>query len=160
MQARLIYPNVFAMHCMHDTDAGPWIFEQNLRGVRPVHAMDIVHRDLKPGQYFLPQRPAREDHGRQAGQVQVLSHCSLLETGLCTSLYVCPNRSSAKGRMRDPTSKYARWWASLRVSITPSTQPTVRLDKTAKWPHRTQMRRPTAFMPKSTQPGTQPSEDK
>jgi len=41
-------------NCALPIDDTPWIFEQSLQVVEPVHAMNIVYRDLKPGQYFRP----------------------------------------------------------------------------------------------------------
>lgn len=143
-QARLNNPNVIAMHCMHETDAGPvlvmeyvegqtlaqrirnhgalpiadalWIFEQALRGVECAHAMDIVHRDLKPANIFITNDRCVKIMDFGLAKIQDRRHHSLSGVALGTLLYVSPEQ--VNGREADARSDIYTLGISLYEAVT------------------------------------------
>ncbi len=143
-QARLNHPNVIAMHCMHETDAGPalvmeyvegqslaqrirnhgalpiddalWIFQQALRGVECAHAMDIVHRDLKPANIFVTNDRCVKIMDFGLAKTQDRRHHSLSGAALGTLLYVSPEQ--VNGREADARSDIYTLGISLYEAVT------------------------------------------
>lgn len=143
-QARLNNPNVIAMHCMHETDAGPvlvmeyvegqtlaqhihnhgalpiddalWIFEQALRGVECAHAMNIVHRDLKPANIFITNDRCVKIMDFGLAKIQDRRHQSSSSATLGTLLYVSPEQ--VNGQEADARSDIYTLGISLYEAVT------------------------------------------